>query len=324
MRRTIVTLSLLGLAGLASCGGDNVMKQASPTVAARPMLIAHRGGTADFPENTLPAIENALAQRVDGIWLTVQLSKDGVPVLYRPMNLAELTNSTGPVSDKTAEELARVNAGWSFKRIDANGRVSYPYREASVGIPTLEQALRTIPPNVLVFLDMKALPAAPQATAVAQVLNAENAWPRVVLYSTESAYQAEFSHYSHARLFESRDQTRKRLFEVALANRCAPPPPGAWTGFELDRNVDVVEHFTLGEGQTNVTARTWTASSVACFRQSPQVKVVAFGVNTTDAYRRATCLGVDAVMVDSPRTMRHVADAAGAFANCSDNAATGR
>lgn len=52
-----------------------------------PLIVAHRGGTADFPENTLPAIDNALRNNVDMLWLTVQLSKDDVPVLYRPADL---------------------------------------------------------------------------------------------------------------------------------------------------------------------------------------------------------------------------------------------
>ena len=53
-----------------------------------PLIIAHRAGTADYPENTLLAIRHAIDNRADGIWLTVQLSADGVPVLYRPLDLS--------------------------------------------------------------------------------------------------------------------------------------------------------------------------------------------------------------------------------------------
>ncbi|WP_259745192.1 glycerophosphodiester phosphodiesterase family protein, partial [Pseudomonas protegens] len=61
----------------------------------RPLIVAHRGGAADFPENTLLAIDNALGNRVDMLWLTVQLSRDGVPVLYRPADLSANTQATG-------------------------------------------------------------------------------------------------------------------------------------------------------------------------------------------------------------------------------------
>lgn len=56
-------------------------------VMASPKIIAHRGGTADAPENTEIAIKTALSNQADAIWITVQLSKDNVPVLYRPSDL---------------------------------------------------------------------------------------------------------------------------------------------------------------------------------------------------------------------------------------------
>ena len=65
---------------------------------AAPQLIAHRGGTGDAPENTLPAIKLALENNAEAIWVTVQLSRDGVPVLYRSSDLSALTNSEGKVS----------------------------------------------------------------------------------------------------------------------------------------------------------------------------------------------------------------------------------
>ncbi len=87
-------------------------------VTTLPKIVAHRGGTGDAPENTLEAIRQSIAHHADEMWLTVQLSKDGVPVLYRPADLSALTDATGPVSGYTAAELARVNAGWTFRRGD--------------------------------------------------------------------------------------------------------------------------------------------------------------------------------------------------------------
>lgn len=62
------------------------------------MIVAHRGGTGDFPENTVLALVKAVEAGVDGVWITVQASGDGVPVLYRPADLATLTEGSGPVS----------------------------------------------------------------------------------------------------------------------------------------------------------------------------------------------------------------------------------
>ena len=66
---------------------------AASSALANPQLIAHRGGTGDAPENTLPAIKLALENHAEAIWVTVQLSRDGVPVLYRSSDLSALTLS---------------------------------------------------------------------------------------------------------------------------------------------------------------------------------------------------------------------------------------
>ncbi|MFP6561304.1 glycerophosphodiester phosphodiesterase family protein [Paraburkholderia sp. B3] len=290
---------------VAACGGNAYNPPGHPAATAAPLVIAHRGGTGDAPENTLAAIRMAIANHADMIWLTVQLSRDGVPVLYRPADLSALTDASGPVASKTAAELAGVNAGWRFATKDAAGNMIYPYRAAPVGIPTLAAALAGIPPGIPVILDMKALPARPQAAAVARVLTAGEAWGRVRLYSTEAAYQQAFAAWPQARLFESRDATRERLATVALARACeAPPPAGTWAAFEFRRQVDLVERFTLGEGRSAVNDATlWSASAVQCFRTHPDVHLVAIAVNSAADYKAAACAGVDAVLADSPKQM---------------------
>jgi glycerophosphoryl diester phosphodiesterase len=276
-----------------------------PHVSTLPLIVAHRGGTGDAPENTIEAIRQAVANGADAMWLTVQLSKDGVPVLYRPADLSALTDASGPVADKTAEQLARVNAGWSFKRTNAAGQDDYPYRRTPVGIPALRDALRVLPATMPVILDMKALPAEPQAQAVARVLTETRAWPRTLIYSTEAAYQRAFSADPQARLFESRDATRLRLLRVLLGEGCIDAPDKAtWTAFEMHRKLTVIEKFTLGEGRSEVSATMWTPTAAACFRkQSDAVRMLAIAVNDASDYRRAACLGLDAVLADSPREM---------------------
>ncbi|MFM0552535.1 glycerophosphodiester phosphodiesterase family protein [Paraburkholderia sediminicola] len=295
--------SLIAGLALAGCSLAPVKTNDAVTqVNSLPAIIAHRGGTGDAPENTLEAIRLSIEHHADAMWLTVQLSKDGVPVLYRPADLAALTDAKGPVSAFTAAELARVNAGWSFRRAE-----TYPYRDHPLGIPTLREALRAMPAGMPVILDMKALPAGPQAQAVARVLDEENAWQRVSIYSTEADYQQSFAAYPQARLFESRDATRGRLMRVLLNQGCVDAPAKhAMTAFELHRTLTVVEKFTLGEGRSDVQATLWTPATVACFRQKPDVRIVAIAVNDADDYRMAACLGIDAVLADSTSKMAAV------------------
>ena len=54
----------------------------------RPLIIAHRGASADFPENSLDAFSGALQQGADWVELDVRRSKDGVLVVHHDAHLA--------------------------------------------------------------------------------------------------------------------------------------------------------------------------------------------------------------------------------------------
>ena len=50
-----------------------------------PLVIGHRGASAEAPENTIAAFELALAQGADGVELDVQLAADGALVVIHLM-----------------------------------------------------------------------------------------------------------------------------------------------------------------------------------------------------------------------------------------------
>src|SRR5262245_32686459 len=72
----------------------------------RPLVFAHRGGSALAPENTMAAFDNGLALGADGIELDVRLSRDGVVVVHHDRTLDRTTSLTGPLEHRTAAELA--------------------------------------------------------------------------------------------------------------------------------------------------------------------------------------------------------------------------
>ncbi|TGN11629.1 glycerophosphodiester phosphodiesterase family protein [Leptospira ilyithenensis] len=271
-----------------------------------PLVAAHRGGTGDYPENTIIALENALKNGADILWVTVQLSKDGIPMLYRPTDLSMLTDGKGAISEFTAEELKTFNAGYTFARTDSLGNTIYPYRDRPVPIPTLEDFLRFIPKSVPMLVDMKQLPVEPLVHGIAKVIDSKNAWQRVRFYSTDalSLYIMK-TYYPEAKLFETRDITRNRLLGVSLSGECdTPPPAGTWIGIELDRKLTVIEKFTLGEGRSNIYAQWWTRPAIDCFRSNGDVKIMFFGVNSKEAYEKSLKLGADIIMMDSPSAIK--------------------
>ncbi|MGQ0735435.1 MAG: glycerophosphodiester phosphodiesterase [Acidobacteriota bacterium] len=146
----------------------------------RRLVFAHRGGAKLGPENTMAAFERGLACGSDGLECDVHLSKDGVPVVIHDATLDRTTNASGPVGDRTAAELAAVDAGYHFT---IDGR--HPYRGQGVGVPTLETVLRRFP-GARVIVEMKQ--GDPRlARAVIEVLGRTSAADRVCVGSFHQA-----------------------------------------------------------------------------------------------------------------------------------------
>jgi glycerophosphoryl diester phosphodiesterase len=102
--------------------------------------IAHRGGSKVRPENTLAAFAHAASLGADAIECDVHLSRDGEVVVIHDFTLDRTTNATGPVSAKTARELAAVDAGYRF-----GSAGQYPFRGQGIGVPTLHEVLMQTP-----------------------------------------------------------------------------------------------------------------------------------------------------------------------------------
>lgn len=80
--------------------------------ARYPMIGAHRGFAACYPENTMVAYIEAAELGVDMMEIDIQISKDGVPMLFHDRTLdAKTTPLTGTIADYTYEELKQVRIG---------------------------------------------------------------------------------------------------------------------------------------------------------------------------------------------------------------------
>lgn len=76
-----------------------------------PRLIAHRGGGALAPENTLAALRTAAERGYRGVEFDVMLSGDGTPILIHDETLERTTDGFGRVAETSDAELARLDAG---------------------------------------------------------------------------------------------------------------------------------------------------------------------------------------------------------------------
>jgi len=75
-------------------------------------LIAHRGYAAAFPENTLVSMAAALDCGAHYIETDIQLTADGIPVLFHDRNLKRLCGQKGAIHDYKYAELQQFAASY--------------------------------------------------------------------------------------------------------------------------------------------------------------------------------------------------------------------
>jgi glycerophosphoryl diester phosphodiesterase len=88
-----------------------------------PRVLAHRGGGAFAPENTLAAIRIGRERGFHGVEFDVTLSADDEPVLMHDDTLDRTTDGIGAVADRTLAELVRLDAGRWFSSDFAGERI---------------------------------------------------------------------------------------------------------------------------------------------------------------------------------------------------------
>ncbi len=106
--------------------------------ASRPWVVAHRGYSARYPENTLCAFEAAIDAGADVVELDVGLSADRVPFVLHDATLERTTNGRGPLHAHRATELEALDAGSWFAPEFAGER-----------LPTLQAVLERIGAQVV-------------------------------------------------------------------------------------------------------------------------------------------------------------------------------
>ena len=123
----------------------------SASLPPPPLVVAHRGYSAAAPENTLPALHAAVEAGADGVEIDLQITKDGVVVLFHDPELDRTTNCTGPISEYNYHP----SSGPPYlSSCDAGAWFSPEF--AGTPIPTLAQGLDvTLAAGMLMVLDMK-------------------------------------------------------------------------------------------------------------------------------------------------------------------------
>lgn len=97
--------------------------------------VAHRGGAALAPENTLAAFQRGIEANADVLEMDIHLSSDGVIMVMHDPLLKRTTGHAGEIADYTLLELKQFDA--ALFSVD---RALYAFQP----IPTLEDVLKLI------------------------------------------------------------------------------------------------------------------------------------------------------------------------------------
>ncbi len=106
------------------------------------LLIALRGESLDFPENTLPAFEAAAKINPDIVlWADVSLSKDGVPVVTRHQDLSPYGGIDAFVPLLSFEEIEKIDAGYNYQKAN----LDFSFRGKGLKILSVKKLVESFP-----------------------------------------------------------------------------------------------------------------------------------------------------------------------------------
>lgn len=247
-------------------------------------MYAHRGGCALGPENTLAAFDLGLASGADGLELDVRLSSDGVPVVIHDATLDRTTDASGLVRDRSADELARVDAGCRF----GGGQSPSRFARLGIGVPTLAQVLRRYP-AVPIILEIKE-DAEASGVRVADVVKAADAVDRVCLAGAGSHGARGARTAVPAAASACQPEVRWALYRSWLG---WPVRPAAYAGYQVPEHAGrlrvVSPRFIRHAHAAGLAVEVWTVD------------------DPTDM-ERLLKWGVDGLITDHPDVAKSVRD----------------
>jgi len=139
-----------------------------------PLIIAHRGLSSRFPENTMRSIREALRLQVDAIEIDVRATKDGVLILMHDETVDRTTDGRGAVGELTWSEILRLDAG-SWMSPDFAGEQ----------VPRLDEVLTEVAGRVVLHIEVKAPETVRRIVHTVKLHNAEE-WVVIASFHKEA------------------------------------------------------------------------------------------------------------------------------------------
>ncbi|HEX7125347.1 MAG TPA: glycerophosphodiester phosphodiesterase [Thermodesulfobacteriota bacterium] len=269
----------------------------------RRVVLAHRGASAEAPENTLPAFALAELQGADALEIDVRLTADGVVVVHHDDTTDRLTNGRAPVRALTLEGLRRFDAGYRFTM---DGGRTFPYRGRGIAVPTLAEVL-SAHPTLGINVDLKDHDPE-MARAVVETVHRAGAADRTLLTSFDAAVLAEVRRLDGG-IATGLAQVEVRAFYVAYwAGRCVPGRTPRDTGERLRKTGRIPDSSAALQVPPRHRGLALVTPGAVAAAHAARLAVHVWTVDDPIEMRRLLAAGADGIVTNRPGLAREVVD----------------
>ena len=232
-----------------------------------PTVMAHRGLSADAPENTLYAFSDAILVGADFIELDVQQTRDGVLVVMHDSNLKRTTGVNKDIWDVDYVDIQNLDAGSWFDPAYANAR-----------IPTLEETLQFVDKRAKLNIEIK-------PTKHGSDTLEQDVAELITRYQyTDACYVTSFSYGSLKKVKEANPEIR--------------------TGYLM--SVAYGQFYSLKYADAFSLNKVFVTSQVVNAAHQQGKQIFAWTVNGMSEVRSLCNLHVDSIITDDPVMVQNV------------------
>lgn len=232
-----------------------------------PTVMAHRGLSADAPENTLYAFSDAISVGADFIELDVQQTRDGVLVVMHDSNLKRTTGVNKDIWDVDYADIQDLDAGSWFDPAYANAR-----------IPTLEETLQFVDKRARLNIEIK------PTKHGSDTLEQDVAELITQYQYTDACYVTSFSYSSLKKVKEVNPEIR--------------------TGYLM--SVAYGQFYSLKYADAFSLNKVFVTSQVVNAAHQQGKQIFAWTVNSMSEVRSLCNLHVDSIITDDPVMVQNV------------------
>ncbi len=228
-------------------------------------IVGHRGDRAEAPENTMVSLELAMDD-LAFVETDVQLSRDGVPVLFHDTTLERVAGDPRTIADLDLADLRRLDVGAWYGRDHVGERM-----------PTLDEFLAALADRetARALVELKADWRPDEVRTVVDLIERHGLRGRVVLQS--------FS--------------LETLFAV---QRVSPTTPRIMLIRELPADpVPLAERLGVIGFGTTATSVSAVPGALEALHEAG-VAVLCYTLNSHEGWQEVSALGVDGIITDQP------------------------